>query len=808
MTWHFRRSTGALGLAALAGAGALWGHSSPGVAAPLAPTLCSSTWSRVTSPNTVGTNVLLGIAGATPSDLWAVGYSGTYGSYSTEALHWDGTDWTLVASPNAGPGNNTFAGVAAVSSTDVWAAGHVDPPNGGLSQTILTHWNGTAWSLDPNPVPGTLLGITAPASDNVWTVGYVGDLGSYHTLIRHWNGSVWTTVPSPDGGAGDNYLTSIAGSSATDLWTVGYRNSGGSNPQTLTEHWNGAVWALDPQASGGTLESVISRSPSDAWAVGFAGQPQTTLTRHWDGSSWTTVPSPNGGTGDSYFLGVTALVGGDVWAAGANQPPNGGATQPLLGHWDGQSWTLEPPPSPGVLWGIMGTANQELWAVGYIGNFGSYQTLIANSKAQCVKATPTRTSTTTTTSTPTATLPPLSATATATATLTPCSSVTWNQITSPSAAGTNYLLGVSGVTASDVWTVGYSGANGSYHTEVLHWNGTAWTLVASPNAGPGNNSFAGVAAVSSTDVWAAGHVDPPHGGLTQTLLAHWNGTAWTLDPNPVPGTLLGITALASDNVWTVGYVGDLGNYHTLIRHWNGSVWSTVPSPDGGAGDNYLHGVGGSSAGDLWAVGYVISGGGTSQTLILHWDGQHWTRNTASIPGALQAVEGWGASNAWVVGQQPTSGGLQTLTQHWDGTTWNTVASPNAGLGTNVLSGVVAVNATDTWAIGHIDPPNGGLTQTIIAHWNGRQWTLDPQPVPGTLLAVTALASGGTGLARTDLWTVGYVGDYEAYQTLILHRHAQCAMPTAIPTILPPIATPSPMPTVCEPHDVCDGPPRK
>jgi hypothetical protein len=45
------------------------------------------------------------------------------------------------------------------------------------------------------------------------------------------------------------------------------------------------------------------------------------------------------------------------------------------------------------------------------------------------------------------------------------------------------------------------------HTLIEHWNGSAWTIVPSPNVGSGNNSLAAVAARSANDVWAVGYAD-------------------------------------------------------------------------------------------------------------------------------------------------------------------------------------------------------------------------------------------------------------------------------------------------------------
>ncbi len=65
-------------------------------------TTCAASWGVVASPN-VGTNFnqLHGVAAVTASDVWAVGYQ--YNSNdiaSTLVEHWDGSGWSVVASPN------------------------------------------------------------------------------------------------------------------------------------------------------------------------------------------------------------------------------------------------------------------------------------------------------------------------------------------------------------------------------------------------------------------------------------------------------------------------------------------------------------------------------------------------------------------------------------------------------------------------------------------------------------------------------------------------------------------------------------
>ena len=145
------------------------------------------------------------------------------------------------------------------------------------------------------------------------------------------------------------------------------------------------------------------------------------------------------------------------------------------------------------------------------------------------------------------------------------------------------LNGVSAVSGSGAWAVGYETGTGALAstTLILHWNGTAWSPVKSPNPGSYSNELLGVSAVSGSDAWAVGYyTDPGVGALTyKTLILHWNGTAWSRVKSPSPSSaynqLLGVSAVSGSNAWAVGYYdGFFGRaYATLILHWNGTVWT-------------------------------------------------------------------------------------------------------------------------------------------------------------------------------------------------------------------------------------------
>ncbi len=193
-----------------------------------------SSWTIVASPNSTSNSVLLGATSTSASDVWAVGYSG-----GTLTEHWNGSNWTVVTSPNPGSGNNLLLGVTALSSSDVWAVGYSG------ASTLTEHWDGSTWtalasSHGPGIVGNQLNSVSAIAANDIWAVGsssYNARGGSDATLVTHWDGTSWSLVTSPSPGPNAD-LNGVAAVSSSDVWAVGHYNSSTGNSNTLVEHYS------------------------------------------------------------------------------------------------------------------------------------------------------------------------------------------------------------------------------------------------------------------------------------------------------------------------------------------------------------------------------------------------------------------------------------------------------------------------------------------------------------------------------------------------------------------------------------------
>ena len=142
-------------------------------------------WRVVPSPAIVGAR-LDSVVATARNDAWAVGawYRPTTSTPGTLTIRWDGTTWSRIPSPNRNQGYNELYGVAAASSADAWAVGYYNIANYGSEKTLILHWNGSGWALVPSPNIGSnanqLYGVDAVASNDAWAVG-LGNSTSINT---------------------------------------------------------------------------------------------------------------------------------------------------------------------------------------------------------------------------------------------------------------------------------------------------------------------------------------------------------------------------------------------------------------------------------------------------------------------------------------------------------------------------------------------------------------------------------------------------------------------------------------------------
>src|SRR5271165_81434 len=309
--------------------------------------------------------------------------------------------------------------------------------------------------------------------------------------------SPWSILSSPNRTAGaDNALAGISCTSATACTAVGYWDNAGHN-ENLIEQWDGAAWSIVPSPEtglvGNVLYSVSCISASFCMAVGEQHPgPYQTFVEEWDGAAWSIVPSPDtSATQDNQLWGVSCTSPTACTAVG--YASNGTVYQTLIEQWDGTAWSIVPSPDTSAsqsnhLYGVSCLSSTACTAVGGASNGTAYQTLIEV-----------------------------------------WDGTAWSIVPSPdtSASQYNFLYSVSCVSATACNAVGTSSNGTNYQTLVQAWDGTAWTLVPSPDTSAAqDNQLWGISCTSSSVCTAAGYITP---NVWQTLIE-------TL-PNPVSVTL-------------------------------------------------------------------------------------------------------------------------------------------------------------------------------------------------------------------------------------------------------------------------------
>ena len=263
--------------------------------------------------------------------------------------------------------------------------------------------------------------------------------------------------------------------------------------------------------------------------MGSYGLPGRTLVETWNGTKWAIVPSPNAGPASATNIldGVSCVSARACMAVGGFQP---GQTveETLIESWNGTTWAVVPSPN------------------------------------------------------------------------------------SPPAHPSDELTSVSCVSAQACTAVGGGGSKGN-KTLIESWNGAAWAVVPSPNGPAGGIShLTGVSCPSARACIAVGYAT----GATRiaTLVESWNGTAWSIVPSPNAGSasaansLEGVSCISVRDCTAVGFFAYLlrhrDTYRTLIESWNGTTWAVVRSPNKvlGISGNFLEGASCASAAMCAAVG--------------------------------------------------------------------------------------------------------------------------------------------------------------------------------------------------------------
>ena len=346
--------------------------------------------------------------------------------------------------------------------------------------------------------------------------------------------------------------THVSCSSSTACTGVGFYTTSLGIPSTLAERWNGSEWSVQttPNASGATesyLHGVSCPSSTSCTAVGHyknSSGKNVTLAEHWNGTEWTIQTTPNpSGKEEAFLEDVSCSSSTACIAVGLSQDSGNSQGAALSERWNGTEWSIQAMPNPEAEHPLEETVVTEIRGM------------------SCSSSTA-------------------------------CTAVGWF----------------------------HESAKG-YKTLAERWNGTEWSVQTTPNPSEAKDPWLGaVSCTSSTACTAVGDYYNS-AGSNVTLAEHWNGTEWSIQatPNPSGATvnlLGGVSCSSSTACIAVGYdKNSSGTYVTSAERWNGTEWllQSTPNPSG-ASESELSGVSCSSATVCHAVGYYKNSSGTEVTL--------------------------------------------------------------------------------------------------------------------------------------------------------------------------------------------------
>jgi len=278
---------------------------------------------------------------------------------------WNGASWSTVPVPSpAGAIESVLRDVDCWSAASCVAVGSYRTRS--AEQTLVERWNGTKWSIVASPNPSgdrstRLDALSCPSAARCVAVGrssrtYADSLtGASKALVLTWSGASWSIVTTPDpSGEYGRRLSAVSCASASSCVAVGFDETDphlGGQGNMLIESWDGMTWSVVVSAAaplgsivGGSLSGVSCSAASSCVAVGWDADGP--LAERWDGATWSQLTDPEPvGADPADLWGITCSSASSCVAVGRHWSPGTGS-RVLVESWNGASWSIAGTPDP------------------------------------------------------------------------------------------------------------------------------------------------------------------------------------------------------------------------------------------------------------------------------------------------------------------------------------------------------------------------------------------------------------------------------------------------------------------------------
>ncbi len=233
-----------------------------------------------------------------------------------------------------------------------------------------------SWTLNSRPDLSTspvgsfdnLMGVSCPTSDSCIAVGYsrVAENGSFKNYLVRWNGTRWSVDTSSglsDDSSISNYLAAVSCPSVNFCTAVGGFNYRVSTGQDEVLIWNGRRWSLNTTTALSTsrhqndfMSGVSCTSPSFCMATGGYIDPEGAAQSYllsWTGGRWKMDDSPSLSTSPNLYNDlISDSCASPTFCVAVGASYNGKTRQSvshnLLLTWNGSNWSRTTVPDGGT----------------------------------------------------------------------------------------------------------------------------------------------------------------------------------------------------------------------------------------------------------------------------------------------------------------------------------------------------------------------------------------------------------------------------------------------------------------------------
>ncbi len=254
----------------------------------------------------------------------------------------DGSEWQIIYPQTP----RYLAGVWGSAADDVYAVG-----NSGL----ILHYDGNPgmnWEQIPIPTMLDLRSIWGSSANDIWAVGEDG------AILHSHNGIDWQLEP---GIPGYKNFMDIWGTAPDNIWAVGRDVASGLSG--LIWHWNGVEWNEELDTSeplGATqFEGIWGSGPDEIFVVGAGSGGSQGICYKYNGTSWSPEWSATGWPNMRYYI--------EVWGTNNELFISGQSYSPSIAeaaHYNGSLWETEIFQNSGILAGVWGSGEENLYMVG------------------------------------------------------------------------------------------------------------------------------------------------------------------------------------------------------------------------------------------------------------------------------------------------------------------------------------------------------------------------------------------------------------------------------------------------------------